>query len=114
MAAHTRPLAMRAATTGERSSRRMLARIMASGCASPLDRPRRRAQHWRQGGDTMNMRAWAALVLLSAVPAAATAAPEQQMQAGAQSFRAGNFQHALEQWTLAAAAYEAAANREGQ
>lgn len=60
----------------------------------------------------MNMRACAVVLLLSA--AAATAAPDEHMQAGMQSFRSGNFQQALEHWTSAAAAYEAAGNREGQ
>jgi CHAT domain-containing protein len=52
-------------------------------------------------------------LFLGAIPAAA-ASPEQQMQAGMQSFRSGDFQQALELSTLAAAAYEAAGNREGQ
>ena len=62
----------------------------------------------------MKTQALALLLLLLAAPVAAAAAPEQQMQAGMQSFRSGDFQRALEQWTLAAAAYEAAGNREAQ
>ena len=62
----------------------------------------------------MILRAWAASLLLSTATAVGAAAPEEQMQAGLQSFRSGNFEHALEQWTAAAAAYEAAGNRDGQ
>lgn len=62
----------------------------------------------------MNRHALALVLLLLAAPIMAAAAPEQHMQAGMQSFRSGDFQRALEQWTLAAAAYEAAGNREGQ
>jgi CHAT domain-containing protein len=52
----------------------------------------------------------------SLVPGTAVAAqdPEAEMQAGTQSFRMGDFTQALKHWTVAASAYEAAGNREGQ
>jgi CHAT domain-containing protein/uncharacterized protein HemY len=52
----------------------------------------------------------------SLVPGTAVAAPdpEAEMQAGTQSFRMGDFTQALKHWTVAAGAYEAAGNREGQ
>ena len=62
----------------------------------------------------MNIRTWAVALLLPVAAAALAAAPDEHMQAGMQSFRGGDFQRALEHWTSAAAAYEAAGNREGQ
>lgn len=44
----------------------------------------------------------------------ATPAPDQQMQAGMQAFQVGDFQQALKHWTVAASAYQAAGNLEGQ
>jgi CHAT domain-containing protein len=46
--------------------------------------------------------------------AAAAVAPEAAMQAGALSFRKGDFTEALKHWTAAAGAYEAAGNNEGR
>lgn len=62
----------------------------------------------------MKTQALALVLLLLAAPLTAAEPPEHQMQAGMQSFRHGDFQRALEQWTLAATAYEAGGNREGQ
>ena len=42
------------------------------------------------------------------------AAPEEMMQAGMRSFRHGDFTQALIHWDVAASAYQAAGNREGQ
>ena len=41
-------------------------------------------------------------------------APDAEMQAGTQSFRRGDFGQALQHWTAAASAYEAARDAEGQ
>ena len=54
------------------------------------------------------------LLLLALCPPGIAATPEEQMRSGMQSFRGGDFAQALEQWTLAAAAYQASGNREGQ
>ena len=46
--------------------------------------------------------------------AAKAVAPDAEMQAGTQSFRRGDFTQALQHWTAAASAYQAAGNVEGQ
>ena len=62
---------------------------------------------------------WVSLIAL-ACPLSARAeatkvvAPDAEMQSGLQSFRKGDFTQALQHWTAAAAAYEAAGNAEGQ
>ena len=45
---------------------------------------------------------------LAATTSQAAAAPQAQMQAGAQAFASGDFAEALRQWSLAASGYEAA------
>lgn len=50
----------------------------------------------------------------AAAAARAVVAPEAQMQAGMQAFRAGDFTQALSQWSAAASGYEAAGNQTGQ
>ena len=62
---------------------------------------------------------WVALIALACpLPTRAQAtkavAPDAEMQSGMQSFRKGDFTQALQHWTAAASAYEAAGNAEGQ
>jgi CHAT domain-containing protein len=49
-----------------------------------------------------------------ATPPSPSVPPDQEMQAGMQAFRAGDFEQASSHWSLAANAYQAAGNREGQ